>query len=172
MPDWLQALRQLRGTGTASVLITVVDAQGSTPRAAGARMVVTRDNQFDTIGGGHLELRAIDMARTILSAAELPCTPQLHPQLHRFPLGPALGQCCGGAVQLLFEKIDAGSDAMIDAWAGFAKTGKPAPTAIGPWPVYDPKRDNYQSIDVAMSSNKDNYGDRNNCAFWDKIAAY
>ena len=115
MPDWLQALRQLRGTGTASVLITVVDAQGSTPRAAGARMVVTRDNQFDTIGGGHLELRAIDMARTILSAAELPCTPQLHPQLHRFPLGPALGQCCGGAVQLLFEKIDAGSDAMIDA---------------------------------------------------------
>ena len=64
------------------------------------------------------------------------------------------------------------SDAMIDAWAGFAKTGKPAPTAIGPWPVYDPKRDNYQSIDVAMSSNKDGYGDRNNCAFWDKIAAY
>lgn len=115
MPDWLQALRQLRGTGAASVLITVVDAQGSTPRAAGARMVVTHDNQFDTIGGGHLELRAIDMARTILSAAEPSCTPQLHPQLHRFPLGPALGQCCGGAVQLLFEKIDAGSDAMIDA---------------------------------------------------------
>ena len=64
------------------------------------------------------------------------------------------------------------SDAMIDAWAGFAKTGKPEPTALDPWPLYDPKRDNYQSIDVGISQNKDGYGERNNCAFWDKIAAY
>jgi xanthine dehydrogenase accessory factor len=114
MPEWLQALSALRKqAGASAILITVADTQGSTPRAAGAHMVVTHDAQFDTIGGGHLEWRAIDMARAMLAASAAP--DPLPPQLHRFPLGPALGQCCGGAVQLLFEKIDAGSDAMVAA---------------------------------------------------------
>src|ERR1700693_750700 len=119
MPEWLQALQRLCNSGTSSILITVADAQGSTPRAAGARMVVAHDgalHQFDTIGGGHLEWQAIELAQAILrdaGVAEVASTPQLH----RFALGPALGQCCGGAVQLLFEKIDPGAhaNAMIAA---------------------------------------------------------
>jgi xanthine dehydrogenase accessory factor len=103
MPEWLQALQRLCHSGIPSILITVADAQGSTPRAAGARMVVALDRQYDTIGGGHLEWRAIELAQTILRAADTNYTPQLH----RFPLGPALGQCCGGVMQLLFEKLDA-----------------------------------------------------------------
>jgi xanthine dehydrogenase accessory factor len=119
MPEWLQALRQHYGDGKPSVLVSVVDAQGSTPRAAGARMVVTTDNQYDTIGGGHLEWRAIEIAQEMLCAPDA----QVAPALQRFPLGPSLGQCCGGAVQLLFEKIDtdARAVAMIaaleTAWA-------------------------------------------------------
>jgi xanthine dehydrogenase accessory factor len=129
MPEWLQALQQLYGAGSGgsgmpSILVTVADAQGSTPRAAGTRMVVTQAGQrYDTIGGGHLEWRAIELAQAILqdadaSAARKPYTPQLH----RFPLGPALGQCCGGTVQLLFEKIDPGMRAkamiagLVQAW--------------------------------------------------------
>jgi xanthine dehydrogenase accessory factor len=103
MPEWLQALQRFCDSDTPSILITVADAQGSTPRAAGARMVVALDRQYDTIGGGHLEWRAIELAQAILHAADKNYTPQLH----RFPLGPALGQCCGGVMQLLFEKLDA-----------------------------------------------------------------
>jgi xanthine dehydrogenase accessory factor len=131
MPEWLQALQQLYGGNSGngsnsmpSILITVTEAQGSTPRAAGARMVVTQaGRQYDTIGGGHLELRAIELAQAILHDANADAIAQPStPQLHRFPLGPALGQCCGGTVQLLFEKIDPGAQAnamvaaLVQAW--------------------------------------------------------
>jgi xanthine dehydrogenase accessory factor len=79
-------------------------------------MLVTPQAQFDTIGGGHLEYRAIAIARSMLAAADLaadaisaasglaPASPlTLLPRLERLPLGPSLGQCCGGVVHLLFE---------------------------------------------------------------------
>ncbi|HWZ49397.1 MAG TPA: xanthine dehydrogenase accessory protein XdhC [Herbaspirillum sp.] len=110
MPEWLQALQRLCDSGASAILITVADAQGSTPRAAGARMVVAQFDTFDTIGGGHLEWQAIELAQAILRNADATQVPYT-PQLHRFALGPALGQCCGGAVQLLFEKIDPGAHA-------------------------------------------------------------
>jgi xanthine dehydrogenase accessory factor len=132
MPEWLQALQQLYGAGgtnsgnTSSILITVIDAQGSTPRAAGTRMLVTQAaRRYDTIGGGHLEWRAIELAQAILQDANASAAGKpkpTTPQLHRFPLGPALGQCCGGTVQLLFEKIDPGAHAqamiaeLVQAW--------------------------------------------------------
>ncbi|RXZ38603.1 xanthine dehydrogenase accessory protein XdhC [Oxalobacteraceae bacterium CAVE-383] len=111
MPEWLTALQRRHGEGLPSILVTVADAQGSTPRAAGARMAVGADSQYDTIGGGHLEWRAIEIAQEMLSAAAGECAPVLQPHLQpvlqRFPLGPSLGQCCGGAVQLRFERIAA-----------------------------------------------------------------
>lgn len=89
------------------ILITVAQALGSTPRAAGAKMVVTPDRLFDTIGGGHLEWRAIEIARAML-ALPTDCTDCLlaERRLERFALGPSLGQCCGGVVQLAFERIE------------------------------------------------------------------
>lgn len=102
MADWLAAL--LAQTGPA-VLVTVAQAEGSVPREAGARMLVTATEQFDTIGGGHLELKACQLARDmLLLAADAPGSIK---RLQRFPLGPSLGQCCGGAVSLAFERIDA-----------------------------------------------------------------
>lgn len=100
MPEWLQALGWL-GTERA-VLITVAQTQGSTPREAGARMVVTAHGQFDTIGGGHLELQATEMARAMLAHGQPAVA-----RLRRIALGPSLGQCCGGTVQLLFEPVEA-----------------------------------------------------------------
>lgn len=95
MEDWLSAL--VAQTAPA-VLITVLEAQGSVPRKAGARMLVNASAQFDTIGGGHLELQACELARTMLASGS-------GPRRERFALGPRLGQCCGGAVVLAFEII-------------------------------------------------------------------
>ncbi len=95
MNQWLAA------TAAPAVLVTVSKVQGSAPRAAGTKMLVTADGQQDTIGGGHLEMRAIDIARGMLDSAA-PAT-----QHERFPLGPSLGQCCGGVVWLTFEPVQA-----------------------------------------------------------------
>jgi xanthine dehydrogenase accessory factor len=101
MSGWLQALNNLGETGTEAVLVTVVEVKGSTPREAGAKMVVTRDKIYDTVGGGHLELKAIELSRAMLRQRPLPDAPSIH----RFPLGPSLGQCCGGEATLLLEPI-------------------------------------------------------------------
>lgn len=81
-----------------AVLVTVHATQGSVPREHGAWMVVFGGRVVGTIGGGHLELQAIEEARRRLSS------PDGEPVL-RFALGPSLGQCCGGVVHLRFEKL-------------------------------------------------------------------
>lgn len=55
--------------------------------------------QSDTIGGGHLEFQAIDIAKAILKETET-CVRRIE----RFNLSARLGQCCGGVIWLLFEK--------------------------------------------------------------------
>ncbi len=101
--DWLTTLQRLTGERKPTVLVTILSAQGSTPRAAGTRMVVTGDAFYGTIGGGHLEYRCLELARELL--AEKP--ERRVRRRERFPLGPALGQCCGGAAEVLFEAITA-----------------------------------------------------------------
>lgn len=98
MQAWLRALAELERDGEPAVLVTVVSARGSTPREAGSKMVVARDSQFDTIGGGNLEFTCIEIARTLLGHDE-------GPVLRDFPLGPELGQCCGGHVSVMFEPL-------------------------------------------------------------------
>ena len=99
MPAWLDALSALDAQGDAGVLVSVIRAQGSAPREAGVKMVVSASHVWDTIGGGNLEFQSIQDSRTLLaSGARLPVT-------RDFPLGPALGQCCGGATTVLFEPI-------------------------------------------------------------------
>jgi len=86
--------------GTAAVLVTVAAVKGSAPREPGAKMLV-RAGDFDgTIGGGHLEHRALDIARLMLQLGEAR-------RFERFALGPSLGQCCGGVAWLAFERMEA-----------------------------------------------------------------
>ena len=85
-----------------AVVVEVVAARGSVPRGVGTRMLVARDQSLGTIGGGHLELKAITAARAVLaSGSGAPRSEQ------SFALGPSLGQCCGGAVTLAFAPLDA-----------------------------------------------------------------
>ena len=102
MIDWIDALTQLKARREPAVLVTVLTASGSTPREAGCKMVVTADRLYGTIGGGHLEFRALEIARGLLAD---PAMRAGGPVVHEFPLGPALGQCCGGAARLLFEPV-------------------------------------------------------------------
>ncbi len=95
--EWLSALSALRDKDIPCVLITVMEAKGSTPREAGTKMVVTADQQFGTIGGGNLEFQAIDEARKLLASASSSA------KTKDYPLGPALAQCCGGAVTVFLE---------------------------------------------------------------------
>ena len=53
----------------AAVVVEVVQTQGSAPRERGARMLVSADQAIGTIGGGHLELKAIAEARSLLARA-------------------------------------------------------------------------------------------------------
>lgn len=93
---WLNALTDLEARGIPAVLITVAATDGSAPREAGTKMVVTPDATVGTIGGGTLEFRAIEIARQMLVGKQ-------GPSLRKFPLGPSMGQCCGGTMTLLFE---------------------------------------------------------------------
>ena len=82
-----------------AILVTVGEAKGSTPRDTDAWMVVARNGLFGTIGGGQLEFLALERARSILAGrAEEGRWSQ--------PLGPEIGQCCGGHVTLSFRLLD------------------------------------------------------------------
>ncbi len=81
------------------VLVEVKAADGSTPREVGAWMLVASDCIFGTIGGGQLEFMAIDQARRALRRGDAPTEMTI-------PLGPEIGQCCGGRVALAFKYVD------------------------------------------------------------------
>ncbi len=111
MTDWLQALHRIGERGLDAVLVTVLSGSGSTPRDAGAKMVVAVDGIHGTIGGGELEFQAIDVARGMLRARG-------ERQARRFPLGATLGQICGGAANLVFERVPADAEwvRVLAAW--------------------------------------------------------
>jgi xanthine dehydrogenase accessory factor len=92
--------------GEPAVLVEVTEALGSAPREAGTRMLVGALRCAGTVGGGHLELKAIERARRLLAGEAVA-------QTAHYPLGPALGQCCGGAVTLAFTRLDA---KVLAAW--------------------------------------------------------
>lgn len=97
--EWLTTLADLSDRAVPCVLITVMEAKGATPREAGTKMIVTRDESFGTIGGGNLEFEAIAAARALLNDAAASS------QVKDYALGPSLAQCCGGAVSIFLEPI-------------------------------------------------------------------
>lgn len=118
MTQWVGWLRRLGVQPCA--MISVLAAEGSAPRGAGTRMLVRADGIEGTIGGGQLEYRAVDQARAILGHA--PGTWRVQD----YPLGPLLGQCCGGRVRLLVERLD---PAALD-WLHDAEPGRMLETVL------------------------------------------
>ena len=81
----------------AVVRVVIAAHRGSSPREAGAAMLVWADGQTGTIGGGALEYEAAARARRLPADGG--------PRVEKVPLGPGLGQCCGGAVTLVYERF-------------------------------------------------------------------
>ncbi len=85
------------------VKITLIKVQGSTPRNLHAMMIVDNGVKiYGTIGGGALEFTAIKRAQKILQHKN----ESHYRTIETMPLGPNLGQCCGGSVKILYELID------------------------------------------------------------------
>jgi xanthine dehydrogenase accessory factor len=125
MEDWLSVAAGDAGLDAApKVLVTVAAVEGSVPREPGAKMLVDVTRQWGTVGGGHLELRGAETARAMLKNGDTR-------RLERFPLGPSLGQCCGGVVQLAFELLDCAHAKALatrpheDSWRLVALDGAP-----------------------------------------------
>lgn len=97
--SWVRALAECEESCEPSVIVTVVRDQGSTPREAGTKMLVRENSIAGTIGGGHLELSAMNIAREMLRGQVKSL------RVRRFSLGPSLGQCCGGVTMILFEPL-------------------------------------------------------------------
>ena len=85
----------------AAMVVEVGATRGSVPRETGTRMLVGAGQVAGTIGGGHLELKAIALARERLAQG------QREPLEWPVSLGPSLGQCCGGALTLRLAPLDA-----------------------------------------------------------------
>ena len=99
MADWTAHAREALLQGPAA-LVTILATEGSAPRGPGARMIVTKTGLAGSIGGGALEHQATAQARKILT---------LGPgswRVQDYPLGPLLGQCCGGRVRLMVERLE------------------------------------------------------------------
>jgi len=102
--DWLRAAQQLRDEGQPGVLVTVAEVRGHAPREAGAKMVVSRDRTWGSVGGGNLEATAVARARELIeSGAAAPETSEA--QLNPHVRNEHGRQCCGGVVRLLLEPL-------------------------------------------------------------------
>ncbi len=99
MANWIDDLVHLARQEGQAVLIIVAAVRGSTPREAGAKMVVSAREVRGTIGGGNLEFQSISAARNMLAGPA-------RQQSRSFSLGASLGQCCGGIVNVVFERFD------------------------------------------------------------------
>ncbi|HVY50475.1 MAG TPA: xanthine dehydrogenase accessory protein XdhC [Devosia sp.] len=81
----------------AAVVAELASVRGSSPREAGAFMLIAADALIGTIGGGALEYLVIDRARQALRGNE-------EPEGLDIPLGPEIGQCCGGRVEVSLRR--------------------------------------------------------------------
>src|SRR5690606_9475373 len=79
------------------IRVRITSARGSTPRELGAEMLVGPEATTGSIGGGQLEYLAIDRARQMLRRGEAVAVMDI-------PLGPEIGQCCGGRVELTLDR--------------------------------------------------------------------
>ncbi len=100
--NWLDHLGRLLGSDPC-VLVTLLIKKGSAPRESGARMVVSKGCIAGSIGGGNLEYQVTAHAQEMLEN-----TDSSQQQLRNYGLGPALNQCCVGAVDVLFERYRKG----------------------------------------------------------------
>jgi xanthine dehydrogenase accessory factor len=145
MRDWLATLEEaLRRDAQPIVRVVVAATRGSAPREAGASMLVSAGREWGTIGGGHLELVATRTARDILAGS------RESPRRDRFALGASLGQCCGGIVELWFERYDTSDLAALGEALRLRAAGSPDET-LAALVSRDPNAARYERFAPALT---------------------
>lgn len=101
---WVEAAAALHERHEAYALVTVTEVRGHAPREAGAKMVVTAEGCWGSIGGGNMEISSVRRAQAMLAAGDRA------PEVLEFGLtehspGQHGRQCCGGQVRVLLEPI-------------------------------------------------------------------
>ena len=100
LASWTEKLRQELAAGRSCCLVLLAETRGSTPREAGTVMLAGADGLLaGTVGGGELEYQLLAEAGRLLAGQ----TGRFVRTRRDYPLGPALGQCCGGAVKAVLE---------------------------------------------------------------------
>ena len=130
MTSWIPILRRRLHNEAALIRVMVATVRGSAPREPGAWMLIGAKDIDGTIGGGHLELKATEIAQQMLAQPTMPT------RLDRFALGATLGQCCGGAVNLWFERFEAADLEFVEMAWDASESAEPAvmvtlPDAVG-----------------------------------------
>lgn len=144
MSTTAKSLRAFLDAAPSVALVEVAEAKGSTPREKGAWMLVSPQRIFGTIGGGQLEFMAIDTARAMLAGSSKCSTVMEHvtgdPVPARYldpardakdsltldiPLGPEIGQCCGGRVEVAVSNVDPAMRADLLATAEASDAARP-----------------------------------------------
>ena len=121
---WTEAARSHLSRHAQLVRVTVVALRGSAPREPGASMLVDPEGTVGTIGGGQLEWRATVLAREQLH------DPRAAPvRLVDLVLGPDLGQCCGGRVELWLERLTREDTRWLAEAAQKLRAGRPSTIA-------------------------------------------
>jgi len=150
MFNWREAASDLLQQDEVFCLVTITQAEGSTPRDTGTIMLVTAASEYGTIGGGNLEYAAIEAARDCLNNGH-------NSQTLDYILGPDVEQCCGGRVELSFLVITEQKDlpemsALKTATVyvfGVGHVGSAVATALAPLPfalrLYDNRNDKITS---------------------------
>ncbi len=106
MNSWIHDLHGAIRDGEDAVVVTVAGVRGSAPRETGAKMIVTAKETIGSIGGGQLEYQCTRIAAGQIRKIGAYKEQRLQ---RRFPLGTNLGQCCGGVVDILFERVASSS---------------------------------------------------------------
>jgi xanthine dehydrogenase accessory factor len=108
---WLKQLLQLERSRTPVVCITLTEVRGHAPRDPGAKMLVTAQHTWGSVGGGNLEAVAVARAREMLEGTGLSksitqnLTQNLTLKLTPKQMGNYGMQCCGGEVSLFLERM-------------------------------------------------------------------
>ena len=112
MTSWQTAIAACHQAAEGFVVVTLLQAKGSTPRDGGSKIVVTQTETFDSIGGGGLEHLVIARARDLLTqGVPVQC-------VEHFPLAGKANQCCGGSVSALFEAFPESKRSVVVFGAG------------------------------------------------------
>jgi len=115
MKVWAHIAKSLEA-GEPCAMVSVYRVEGSAPREEGARLILTPRGFHGTIGGGALEWRALAEAQKMMKSGRAM-------SVSRHALGPELGQCCGGRVELLTEVFDRSALAQIRELAAAEAAG-------------------------------------------------